>query len=188
MIGGGYQGVTSPPMTRDAEWLAARLRDVPDFPKPGIVFKDLTPLLADVEAFRHTVDALSERPGALGASKVVGVEARGFIFASAIAYRLGAGLVPVRKPGKLPWRTASETYELEYGTDSLEIHEDAISAGDDVYVIDDVLATGGTAAATCRLVERLGGRVVGAGFVVELGFLGGRAKLPDYDVVSLITV
>jgi adenine phosphoribosyltransferase len=175
-------------MTRDADWLAARLRDVPDFPKPGIVFKDLTPLLADVEAFRHSVDALSERPEALGVSKVVGVEARGFIFASAIAYRLGAGLVPVRKPGKLPWHTASETYELEYGTDSLEIHEDAISAGDDVYVIDDVLATGGTAAATCRLVERLGGRVAGAGFVVELGFLGGRAKLPDYDVVSLITV
>lgn len=175
-------------MTRDADWLAARLRDVPDFPKPGIVFKDLTPLLADVEAFRHSVDALAERPEALGVSKVVGVEARGFIFASAIAYRLGAGLVPVRKPGKLPWHTASETYELEYGTDSLEIHEDAISAGDDVYVIDDVLATGGTAAATCRLVERLGGRVAGAGFVVELGFLDGRAKLPDYDVVSLITV
>jgi adenine phosphoribosyltransferase len=176
-------------MTVDAEWLTSRLRDVPDFPKPGIVFKDLTPLLADVEAFRYTVDALAEHVAAeRSVEKVVGVEARGFIFASAIAYRLGAGLVPVRKPGKLPWRTATETYELEYGSDSLEVHEDAISAGDDVYVIDDVLATGGTAAATCRLVERLGGRVAGAGFVVELGFLSGRAKLPDYDVVSLITV
>jgi adenine phosphoribosyltransferase len=175
-------------MTADAAWLADHLRDVPDFPKPGIVFKDLTPLLADVEAFRFSVDALAERVAERSVEKVVGVEARGFIFASAVAYRLGSGLVPVRKPGKLPWRTASETYELEYGTDSLEIHEDAISSGDDVYVIDDVLATGGTAAATCRLVEGLGGRVAGVGFVVELGFLSGRAKLPDYDVVSLITV
>jgi adenine phosphoribosyltransferase len=178
-------------MTADAAWLADHLRDVPDFPKPGIVFKDLTPLLVDVEAFRFAVDALAERVQQVpdrSIEKVVGVEARGFIFASAVAYRLGSGLVPVRKPGKLPWRTATETYELEYGTDSLEIHEDAISAGDDVYVIDDVLATGGTAAATCRLVERLGGRVAGVGFVVELGFLSGRAKLPDYDVVSLITV
>jgi adenine phosphoribosyltransferase len=175
-------------MSADAAWLADHLRDVPDFPKPGIVFKDLTPLLADVGAFRFAVDALAERVAERSVEKVVGVEARGFIFASAVAYRLGSGLVPVRKPGKLPWRTATETYELEYGTDSLEIHEDAISAGDDVYVIDDVLATGGTAAATCRLVERLGGRVAGVGFVVELGFLSGRAKLPDYDVVSLITV
>ena len=178
-------------MSDDAAWLADHLRDVPDFPKPGIVFKNLTPLLVDVEAFRFAVDALAERVQQVpdrSIEKVVGVEARGFIFASAVAYRLGSGLVPVRKPGKLPWRTATETYELEYGTDSLEIHEDAISAGDDVYVIDDVLATGGTAAATCRLVERLGGRVAGVGFVVELGFLSGRAKLPDYDVVSLITV
>jgi adenine phosphoribosyltransferase len=175
-------------MTADAAWLADHLRDVPDFPKPGIVFKDLTPLLADVEAFRFAVDALADRVAERSVEKVVGVEARGFIFASAVAYRLGSGLVPVRKPGKLPWHTVTETYELEYGTDSLEIHEDAISRGDDVYVIDDVLATGGTATATCRLVERLGGRVAGVGFVVELGFLGGRAKLPDYDVVSLITV
>lgn len=175
-------------MNRDAAWLTNHLRDVPDFPQPGIVFKDLTPLLADVEAFQYAVDALAERAAERPVGKVVGVEARGFIFASAIAYRLGAGLVPVRKPGKLPWKTASESYQLEYGTDALEVHEDAISAGDDVYVIDDVLATGGTAAATCRLVERLGGRVTGTGFVVELGFLDGRAKLPDYDVVSLITV
>jgi adenine phosphoribosyltransferase len=175
-------------MSSDAEWLASHLRDVPDFPQPGIVFKDVTPLLADVDAFRFTVDALSDRAAEHPVDKVVGIEARGFIFASAIAYRLGAALVPVRKPGKLPWKTAVEIYQLEYGTDSLEIHEDAISSGDDVYVIDDVLATGGTAAATCRLVERLGGRITGAGFVVELGFLDGRAKLPDYDVVSLITV
>jgi adenine phosphoribosyltransferase len=171
-------------------WLADHLRDVPDFPKPGIVFKDLTPLLADVAAFAATVEALAAHarglPGDVDA--VVGIEARGFIFASAVAHALGAAFVPVRKPGKLPYKTVSEAYELEYGTDSLEIHEDAFAAGADVYVIDDVLATGGTAAATCRLVERLGARVAGIGFVVELGFLEGRARLPKTDVLSLITV
>jgi adenine phosphoribosyltransferase len=174
----------------DPDWLASHLRDVPDFPKPGIVFKDLTPLLADVGAFRATVDALvtraAELPGRVDA--VVGIEARGFIFAAAVAHGLGAAFVPVRKPGKLPWKTVSETYELEYGTDSLEVHEDAFGPGDEVYVIDDVLATGGTAAATCRLVERLGARVAGVGFVVELGFLDGRARLPATDVYSLVTV
>ncbi|HEX8802923.1 MAG TPA: adenine phosphoribosyltransferase [Acidimicrobiales bacterium] len=175
-------------MTRDAAWLAGHLRDVPDFPKPGIVFKDLTPLLADVEAFGTTVEGLATHAGGLPVDKVVGIEARGFIFASAVAHRVGAGFVPVRKPGKLPWKTVVETYELEYGTDALEIHEDAVAPGEDVYVVDDVLATGGTAAATCRLVERLGGRIAGVGFVVELGFLDGRARLPDYDIRSLITV
>ncbi|MDD9370450.1 MAG: adenine phosphoribosyltransferase [Acidimicrobiales bacterium] len=175
-------------MTSDASWLAGHLRDIPDFPKPGIVFKDLTPLLADVDAFRFTVDAIADHAEGLSVDKVVGVEARGFIFAAAVAYRLGAGFVPVRKPGKLPAETLTETYALEYGSDSLDVHRDAVAAGEDVLVVDDVLATGGTAAATCRLVERLGGRVAGLAFVVELGFLEGRAKLPDHDMLSLITV
>jgi adenine phosphoribosyltransferase len=175
-------------MTRDPSWLAGHLRDVPDFPKPGIVFKDLTPLLGDVDAFRYTVDAIADHAAGLTVDKVVGIEARGFIFAAAVAYRLGAGFVPVRKAGKLPWKTVTETYALEYGTDSLDIHEDAVAAGDTVYIVDDVLATGGTAAATCKLVERVGGRIAGLAFVVELGFLGGRAKLTDHDILSLITV
>jgi adenine phosphoribosyltransferase len=173
-------------MTRDSSWLADRVRDIPDFPEPGIVFKDLTPLLADVDAFRFVVDALVDHASGIEVDKVVGIEARGFIFAAAAAYRLGAGFVPVRKPGKLPYKTVTETYQLEYGTDSLEIHQDAVGEGDAVYVIDDVLATGGTAAATCRLVEGLGGRVTGLAFVIELGFLDGRAKLPAYDVLSLL--
>jgi len=175
-------------MTSDASWLAGHLRDIPDFPKPGIVFKDLTPLLADVDAFRFTVDAIADHAEGLSVDKVVGVEARGFIFAAAVAYRLGAGFVPVRKPGKLPAETLTETYALEYGSDSLDVHRDAVATGEAVLVVDDVLATGGTAAATCRLVERLGGRVAGLAFVVELGFLEGRAKLPDHDMLSLITV
>ncbi len=175
-------------MTSDASWLAGHLRDIPDFPQPGIVFKDVTPLLADVDAFRFTVDAIAEHAEGLSVDKVVGVEARGFIFAAAVAYRLGAGFVPVRKPGKLPAETLTETYALEYGSDSLDVHRDAVAAGESVLVVDDVLATGGTAAATCRLVERLGGRVEGLAFVVELGFLDGRAKLPDRDMLSLITV
>ena len=175
-------------MTRDSTWLAGHLRDVPDFPKPGIVFKDLTPLLGDVDAFRYAVDAIADHAAGLTVDKVVGIEARGFIFAAAVAYRLGAGFVPVRKPGKLPWKTVTETYELEYGSDSLDIHEDAVAAGDTVYIVDDVLATGGTAAATCALVDRVGGSIAGLAFVVELGFLDGRAKLPDHDILSLITV
>ncbi|HEX6568708.1 MAG TPA: adenine phosphoribosyltransferase [Acidimicrobiales bacterium] len=175
-------------MTRESSWLAAHLRDVPDFPQPGIVFKDLTPLLADVDAFRFAVDAVADHAAGLTVDKVVGIEARGFIFAAAVAYRLGAGFVPVRKPGKLPWAKVTETYALEYGSDSLDIHQDALAPGDAAYVVDDVLATGGTAAATCRLVERLGGQIAGLAFVVELGFLDGRAKLSDHDVISLITV
>ena len=175
-------------MTHDSSWLAGHLRDVPDFPTPGILFKDLTPLLADVDAFRFTVDAIADHAAGLTVDKVVGIEARGFIFASAVAYRLGAGLVPVRKPGKLPWKTVTETYALEYGTDSLDIHEDAIDTGETVLIVDDVLATGGTAAATSALVERVGGTIAGLAFVVELGFLDGRAKLRDHDILSLITV
>jgi adenine phosphoribosyltransferase len=183
------RAVTSAAMTRDSAWLASHLRDVPDFPQPGIVFKDLTPLLADVDAFRYAVDAIADHAAGLTVDKVVGIEARGFIFAAAVAYRLGAGFVPVRKPGKLPWKTVRETYELEYGADALEIHDDGIASGDSVYVVDDVLATGGTAAATCRLVDHLGGVIAGLAFVVELGFLGGRAKLPEqHDVLALITV
>ena len=159
-----------------------------DVPKPGIVFTDLTPLLADVDAFRDTVDAIADHAAGLTVDKVVGIEARGFIFAAAVAYRLGAGFVPVRKPGKLPWRTVTETYALEYGTDSLDIHEDGVTSGDTVYIVDDVLAPGGTAAATCALVERTGGSIAGLAFVVELGFLEGRAKLRDHDILSLITV
>jgi adenine phosphoribosyltransferase len=175
-------------MARDPSWLVERLRDIPDFPQPGVVFKDLTPLLADVDAFRYTVDVIADHAAGLTVDKVVGIEARGFIWAAPIAYRLGAGFVPVRKPGKLPYRTVAETYALEYGTDSLEAHEDALTPGDAVLVVDDVLATGGTAAATCRLVEHLGGTIAGLAFVVELGFLGGRAKLADHDILSLITV
>jgi adenine phosphoribosyltransferase len=169
------------------DWLRL-VRDVPDFPEPGVVFKDLTPLLADAEAFRGVVDALADHAATLPpVGKIVGIEARGFTFAAAVAYRLGVGLVPVRKPGKLPYQRVAETYDLEYGSDSLEIHEDAVAPGEGVYVIDDVLATGGTAAATCRLVEAVGGRISGLAFVVELGFLNGRAKLPAHDVLSLMT-
>jgi adenine phosphoribosyltransferase len=175
-------------MTRDSTWLAGHLRDVDDFPKPGIVFKDLTPLLGDVDAFRFAVDAIADHAAGLTVDKVVGIEARGFIFAAAVAYRLGAGFVPVRKPGKLPWKTVTETYDLEYGSDSLDIHEDGVLPGDTVYIVDDVLATGGTAAATCALVDRVGGSIAGLAFVVELGFLDGRAKLPNHEILSLITV
>jgi len=175
----------------DDSWLLSRVRDVPDFPEPGIVFKDLTPLLGDPEAFRFVVDAIVDFGSGLPGGpigKVVGIEARGFTFAAAVAYRMGIGLVPVRKPGKLPHMTVAETYELEYGTDTLEIHRDAVEPGEAVLVVDDVLATGGTAAATCRLLESVGGRVAGLAFVVELGFLDGRAKLPDYELFSLLTL
>ncbi len=171
----------------DAGWLKGRIRDVADFPSPGIVFRDLTPLLADREALRFTVDTLAEAFAGRRVDKVVGVEARGFIVAAPVAYRLGAGFVPVRKPGKLPWRTEAEEYALEYGVDRLEIHADAVEAGEEILIVDDVIATGGTARATARLVERLGATVAGLGFLVELTFLAGREKLEGYDVVSLVT-
>jgi adenine phosphoribosyltransferase len=169
-----------------ADRLAALVRDIPDFPRPGVTFKDITPLLADAAAFRTAVDGISERFESAGVDRVLGVEARGFIMAAPIAYRFGAGFTPVRKAGKLPWQVEAEEYALEYGTDLLEIHKDAVAAGDRVLVVDDVLATGGTAAATVRLVERLGGRVVGLGFVLELGFLSGRDRLLEHEVVSLV--
>jgi adenine phosphoribosyltransferase len=175
-------------MVRDLSWLTSFVRDIPDFPEPGIVFKDLTPLLGDAEAFRYVVDALVGQAADPPVDKVVGIEARGFTFAAAAAYRLDAGLVPVRKPGKLPYDTVTMSYQLEYGSDALEIHQDAITPGESIYIIDDILATGGTAAATYRLVESLGGRVSGIAFVAELGFLNGRAKLPEEGVYSLLTL
>ena len=167
--------------------LRDRVRDVPDFPKPGIVFKDLMPLVADATYFRETIDRLAEWARPRQPDIILGAEARGFIFGGALAYDLGCGFVPARKPGKLPWKTVEATYELEYGTDRLQVHEDAISKGTRVIVHDDVLATGGTAKAKTELVEELGGEVVGMLFVVELAFLNGRDKLTDYDVESLIS-
>ena len=167
--------------------LRALIRDVPDFPKPGVVFKDITPLLGDAAGFAAVVDRLAEHFAGRSVDKVVGVEARGFVIAAPIAHRLGAGFVPVRKPGKLPWETVTERYELEYGTDELQVHQDAVRLGERVAVIDDVLATGGTAAATAQLVEAIGGEVAGLGFVLELAFLGGAARLAGRDHVSLLT-
>lgn len=171
----------------DAGWLKDRIRDIPDFPQPGVVFKDITPLLADLAAFRCAVDAIAEHWAGTPVDKVLAVEARGFIVGAPVAYRFSAGFVPCRKAGKLPWQVEREEYVLEYGTDLLEIHQDGVAPGERVLVIDDVLATGGTASAAVRLVERLGGVVVGLGFVLELAFLGGRSKLAGQDVLSLLT-
>ena len=168
------------------EELKKLIREIPDYPKPGILFYDLTTLLKDKKGFAILVDRLCEHYANQKVDIVVGVEARGFIFAPALAYRLGAGFVPVRKPKKLPGKTAKVSYELEYGTDTLEIHQDAIQPGQKVLLSDDLLATGGTAAATVELVRGLGGIVMGAAFAVELTFLNGRAKLPGVDVFSLI--
>ncbi len=162
------------------------IRDVPDFPKKGIVFKDITTLLRDPVAFSRSIDLLCERLAGRDHDVLVGIESRGFLFASTIAYKLGKGLVPVRKPGKLPARTVQVSYQLEYGTDSLEMHEDAIDRGQRVVIVDDVLATGGTARAVADLVEKVGGRVEALSFLIELDFLKGREKLADYDVVSLL--
>ena len=162
------------------------IREVPDFPKPGILFYDITTLLKDPVGLHRAVDALANHYVNRKIDRVVGIEARGFIFGPALAYRLGTGFVPVRKPKKLPAETARVTYELEYGTDALEIHRDAIHPGDRVLIVDDLLATGGTAAACVRLVRELGATVAGAAFVVELEFLGGRAKLSGIDVFSLL--
>jgi adenine phosphoribosyltransferase len=166
--------------------LTTKVRDVPDFPKPGIVFKDIMPLVADPTYFRSAIDQLAEYAAPLKPDIILGAEARGFIFGGALAYVLGCGFVTARKPGKLPWDTVDATYELEYGTDSLEVHADSIARGARVIVHDDVLATGGTAKAKVDLVEKLGGEVVGLAFVIELTFLHGRDKLAGYDVHSLI--
>ena len=166
--------------------LTAKVRDVPDFPQKGIVFKDLMPLIADPVYFHEAIDRLAEWARPRGPDLILGAEARGFIFGGALAYAIGAGFIPARKPGKLPWDTIEAHYALEYGTDSLQIQTDAISEGSRVIVLDDVLATGGTAHAKIELVERLGGIVMGALFVIELEFLHGRSRLEGFDVHSLI--
>ncbi|HXV57669.1 MAG TPA: adenine phosphoribosyltransferase [Gaiellaceae bacterium] len=166
--------------------LTSYIRDIPDFPKRGIVFKDIMPLLADPEALHATVERLAEFAEPRKPDIVLGAEARGFILGAALAYRLGAGFVAARKPGKLPWRTISAKYALEYGFDALELHADSIAPGTRVLIHDDLLATGGTARAKVDLVEQLGGTVVGLAFVIELEFLNGRDRLQGYDVCSLI--
>lgn len=173
----------TPPST---DRLKGLIREIPDFPKPGINFYDITTLLKDKTGFRQTVDALAEHYRSSGADVIVGIEARGYFFAPALALALGAGFAPVRKPRKLPHTVRSIEYELEYGTDQLEIHVDAVEPGQKVLVIDDVLATGGTASAVARLVELVGGNVVGLGFVIELTFLSGRKKLEGRDVFTLL--
>jgi adenine phosphoribosyltransferase len=162
------------------------IRDIPDFPKKGIVFKDITPLLMDTDAFGEAVTRMCEYYADKDIDKVVAIESRGFIFGGPLALRLGAGFVPVRKPGKLPFSTRRREYELEYGTDALEIHTDGVCSPDRALIVDDLLATGGTAEATAHLIEQCGGTVAGFAFVIELGFLDGRSKLKDYDVLSLI--
>jgi adenine phosphoribosyltransferase len=167
--------------------LEEKIRDVPDFPEPGIVFKDIMPLLADPATLQEAVERLAEWIEPRKPDLILGAEARGFILGAALAYKLGCGFIAARRPGKLPWKTVSATYALEYGENTLELHADAISEGARVLVHDDLLATGGTAAAICNLVEELGGEIVGLAFVIELAFLEGRRHLENYDVHSLIT-
>ena len=164
------------------------IRDVPDFPKPGIIFKDITPILADAKATALIYDALAAPYLDSGeqVDLVLGIESRGFIFGTPVAQKLGVGFAPVRKPGKLPWKTVSQSYQLEYGEDTLELHQDAIQPGQRVVIVDDLLATGGTMEAACKLVEVLGGVVAGCSFLIELGFLEGRARLGERPVHSLI--
>jgi adenine phosphoribosyltransferase len=169
-----------------AALLRARIRDIPDFPKPGILFRDLTPLMGDGAAMRTTVELLVEKIAPHRADTIVAIESRGFIFGAPVAVEMGIGFAPVRKPGKLPWRTTKRTYDLEYGTDSLEMHADAVVQGTRVVIVDDLLATGGTVKGTIELVERLRGEVVGLAFLVELEFLKGRDRLDGRRVTSVI--
>jgi adenine phosphoribosyltransferase len=186
--------VTSPasaPRRDLAGLITAHVRDVPDYPQAGVLFKDITPLLADARAFGEVIDGLAAAfgpPDMAYVDKVAGIEARGFILAAPVACRLGAGFVPVRKKGKLPAATFAQEYDLEYGSATLEVHQDAFAPGDRVLIVDDVLATGGTARATASLVSRAGGTVVGIAFLMELSFLSGRDKLPDLEIRSLLTV
>jgi len=166
--------------------LRTHVRDVADFPTEGVVFRDITPLLGHADAFARAVDGIVEAFSGVEVDRVVGVESRGFIFGAAVAYRIGAGFVPVRKPGKLPWAVVREEYQLEYGSDKLEIHRDAIHTGERILIVDDVLATGGTAAATATLVETLGGAIAGLGFLLEIESLDGRSQLGDRPVRSLL--
>jgi adenine phosphoribosyltransferase len=165
-----------------------RIRDVPDYPKPGVTFKDITPLLADHTAFAAVVDAIVAHYGRGTIDKVAGVEARGFILAAPVAYHVGAGFVPVRKKGKLPSSTYAESYDLEYGSETIEVHQDAFTPGERVLIVDDVLATGGTARATVELVRRTGAQVAGLSVLMELGFLNGREKLTDLDLHAMVTI
>ena len=174
-------------MADDATWLTDLVRDIADYPTAGVTFRDITPLLGSREGFARSVDELVARFSGVAVDRVLGMEARGFIVAAPVAYRLGAGFIPVRKAGKLPWAVVREEYQLEYGTDKLEIHRDAVFPGERILVIDDVLATGGTADATCRLVEALGGAIVGLGFLIEIGGLGGRQRLGSHRIESLAT-
>ena len=170
----------------EIEAIKSLIRDVPDFPQKGIVFKDITPLLADEIAFSSVIDLIVVHFGRGNVDKVVGIEARGFILASPVAYHFGAGFIPVRKKDKLPWQTEAAEYSLEYGTATLEIHRDAVLPGERVLIVDDVLATGGTAAATADLVERIGGKVIGIACLIELSFLHGRERLEGHDLFTLI--
>jgi len=170
----------------DVNTIKSLVRDIPDFPTPGIVFKDITPILQDPVAFCFVIEKLAEYTKAVKATSIVGVEARGFVFAAGLAHNLGMSLVPARKPGKLPFHHITEEYALEYGTNAIQMHLDAIKPGEQVVIVDDLLATGGTAVAAARLVERLGGKVAGIAFVIELDFLHGRDLLKGYDVFSLV--
>jgi adenine phosphoribosyltransferase len=170
----------------ELQQIQSLIRDVPDFPEPGIVFKDITPVLADPIAYSTIIDLIVVHFGRGNVDKVVGIEARGFLLAAPVAYHFGAGIVPVRKKGKLPHRTIEEEYALEYGTATLEIHQDAVSSAERVLIVDDVLATGGTAAATASLVERVGGKVVGIACLIELDFLHGRDRVDGYELLTLV--
>ena len=183
--------IDTPPDTALAaagEALRTHVRDIQDFPQPGVVFKDITPLLATPAAFGAVIEALAETARRVGATVVAGIEARGFLLAAPVADRLGVGLVPIRKQGKLPGRTVAESYALEYGTATLEIHHDAVAAGDRVLIVDDVLATGGTAAAAANLIRRGGAEVLGLAVLMELTFLAGRERVPMLDVTALLTI
>lgn len=180
--------VTLPLTDEKVEWLKATIRDIPDFPQPGIVFKDLTTLLQNAEAFSFVIDALTSHCAKFEPNMIAGIEARGFILAPAVAYKLGIGFVPIRKPRKLPYKVESVSYDLEYGKDAVEVHVDAVAKGHRVVLIDDLLATGGTAGAAHELLTKIGANVVSIGFISELSFLNGRNKLPkDVDVFSLIS-
>src|SRR5436305_10455495 len=173
-------------MAVDAAWLTNHIRDIPDYPQAGVTFRDLTPLMGDAEAFRFSVDAIADHFAGMPVDRVLGIEARGFIVGAPVAYRMGAAFVPARKAGKLPWAVAREEFELEYGSDRLEIHRDGVLPGERILIVDDVLATGGTASAAVRLVEGLGDDVVGLGFVIELAALQGRSRLGERDVIALL--
>jgi adenine phosphoribosyltransferase len=171
---------------RDVSRIKEAVRDVPDFPKTGIIFKDITPVLADGLLFREVIDLFAESLAGKGVTKIVGIDARGFIFASAVAFKMGVGFVPVRKKGKLPWKTHAASYDLEYGNATVELHTDAVAAGEKVALIDDVLATGGTAAAALLLLRKCGAEIVSAQFLMELSFLGGRKNLQGTSVDSIL--